>query len=86
MAKCNNKELILENFTKSINKMIATSTNSYDTNGFTKGINFSMYTKEDILDIIASGSSEDLREASLFYLYTSGMSDEIIGISLDIFG
>ena len=72
MAKCDNKNITLENFTKSINKMIATSTNSYNTDSFTKGINFSMYTREEILDIIASGSSEELREASLFYLYTSG--------------
>lgn len=73
MAKYNNETIDLANFKKSITKMIATSEKSYNgKDSFSKGIHFSPYTKEEILDIIASGTPAQLREASLFYLYTSG--------------
>ena len=73
MAKYNNETIDLANFKKSITKMIATSEKSYNgKDSFSKGIHFSPYTKEEILDIIANGTPAELREASLFYLYTSG--------------
>ena len=73
MAKYNDQQINLSEFKKSIKGMIATSEKSYNGDlAFRKGIDFSLYTKEEILDIIANGTPEDLREASLFYLYTSG--------------
>ena len=72
MAESKNKNRDLELFKKSINKMIATSERSYNEAGYRKGIKFNTYTKEEIIEIVADGSSEELREASLFYLYTSG--------------
>lgn len=69
----NKKNFSLADFKKSINNMIATSENSYNGNlSFRKGMSFNSYTKQEILDTVAEGSSEDLKEASLFYLYTSG--------------
>lgn len=74
MAKYNSKrDVSFDLFKQSITKMIATSEQSYNGNtSFRKGIQFSPYSRDEILDIISNGSSEDLREASLFYLYTSG--------------
>lgn len=73
MAKYNNEPIDLDVFKQSMDKMIATSEKSYNGDiSFSKGLNFSKYTKEEVLSIITNGSSEDLREASLFYLYTSG--------------
>ena len=73
MAKYNGSTLNKDTFKKSVDKMITTSENSYNGNiGFSKGIQFSPYSKEEILDIISNGTPEELREASLFYLYTSG--------------
>ena len=73
MAKYNNAEIGLASFKKSIDKMIATSDNSYNgARSFTKGMNFSSYTREEVIDVINSGTPEQLKEVSLFYLYTSG--------------
>lgn len=73
MAKYKNESINLENFKKSFDKMIATSAKSYEgDSSFKKGINFSIYTKEDVENIISTGTPEQLREVSLFYLYTSG--------------
>lgn len=73
MAKYNSNDIELDVFKKSINNMIATSNNSYNGNvSFRKGIDFSSYTKQEIIDIINTGSSDELKDASLFYLYTSG--------------
>ena len=73
MAKYNNTEIDLSTFKKSINKMIATSEGSYNSNvSFRKGMRFNSYNKDEIVDIINEGASDELREASLFYLYTSG--------------
>ena len=69
----NKKNFSLADFKKSINNMIATSENSYNGNlSFRKGMGFNTYTKQEILDTVAEGSSEELKEVSLFYLYTSG--------------
>lgn len=67
------KDYTLDTFKKSINGMIATSEHSYNGNYyFRKGIGFSNYTKDEVLQVISEGSSEELKEVSLFYLYTSG--------------
>lgn len=72
-SKENKKNFTVEEFKKSINRMIATSDNSYNGNlYFRKGIGFNTYTKQEVLETVAEGSSEDLKEISLFYLYTSG--------------
>lgn len=73
MAKYNHSQIDFDKFKKSINGMIATSEKSYGgTTSFQKGMTFSRYTREEILNIIETGTPEQLREASLFYLYTSG--------------
>ena len=73
MAKYNNQQINIDTFRKSITSMIATSEQSLNgSTSFKKGINFSQYSREEILSIIETGTPEQLREASLFYLYTSG--------------
>ena len=73
MAKYDNKSIDLSTFKKSITKMIATSENSYNGGrSFAKGMSFSTYTREEVIEIIESGTPEQLKEVSLFYLYTSG--------------
>ena len=69
----NKKNFTIEEFKNSITRMIATSDDSYNGNlYFRKGISFNTYTKKEVLDTVAEGSSEELKEISLFYLYTSG--------------
>jgi hypothetical protein len=73
MAKYGNKTIDVSTFKKSITKMIATSENSYNGGrSFAKGMSFSTYTREEVIDIIESGIPEQLKEVSLYYLYTSG--------------
>ena len=70
-TKANNS---VANFKKAINNMIATSTKSYNGDiSFTKGTRFHSFTREEILRTIETGSPEGLKEASVFFTYSSGL-------------
>lgn len=60
-------------FKKSIDRMIATSEGSYNgAHSFAKGSRLLHYTKQEILDIIDRGSPAELKQASMYFLYSSG--------------
>ena len=61
------------NFQKSIGDMIATSVNSYNPVSYTERARLNiLYSKEETEAIINSGSSDELRQLSLNFFYTSG--------------
>ena len=63
----------LTQFKKSINGMIATSNASYNgATSFRKSSQVGTYTKEEILTMLQSGDTDQLREVSTFYFYSNG--------------
>ena len=63
----------LEDFKKSVDKMIATSDSSYsgDTS-FKRTPDLLTYSKEEAEQIIASGQPEELKDLSVSFFYSSG--------------
>lgn len=72
MAKNKEKNIDLATFKQSISKMISTSEAAYEKYSYRKGSDFNHYTREQVLEIIDSGASDQLQEVSLFYSYCSG--------------
>lgn len=72
-------------FKSSIDKMIATSENSYNVNKYSSGYSFRNslkssrnYTKEEVTSIISSGDLSAMRELSRAYFDTSGFYKRIL--------
>ena len=73
MSLFNGEKVDITNFKKSINNMISTSGTSYESeNSFSRTAKLTAYSIEEAEEIISSGNSEELRELSLFFFYSSG--------------
>ena len=64
----------LENFKKHMGNMVSISSGSYETNDFTsiRANSITEYTRDEVLEIIAGGDPEELKELSTHYFYCSG--------------
>lgn len=62
----------LSSFRKAFDGMIATSNTSYNERGYSRTEAVNAYDEESVQTIIGSGGSEELRELSRFYFYSSG--------------
>lgn len=74
MAQLVNKDKIgIEDFKKVTKELVSISETSYNGNySFKRVSDYTNYTKEEAADIINNGDSEELRELSLSFFYSSG--------------
>lgn len=72
MSIYNGKQVNCSTFKNTIEKMIATSSNSYKSFPFKKGEDISYYSKEEVERIIYYGNADALREVSTYFVYSSG--------------
>ena len=73
MAKIYGEKINLDSFKKASSDMIATSDSAYSSDSsFLRTKKHTEYTKEEALEIIGSGDSEELKDLSVSFFYSSG--------------
>ena len=73
LAKINGEKINLETFKKASSDMVAVSSSAYASDySFLRANKHTEYTKEEVEEIISSGDSEELRELSMSFFYSSG--------------